>query len=121
MYYSEDTILSLAKQGLSTLSYLHSESIIHNTLSLSSFSIDEKLKMVFTPSSDKPDKVPYLAPEGEFSKKSDIWAFGCILYDLCTLQQIKPADSEDDTYSEFDSESMQKEGGDKSSEILSID
>ena len=120
MYYSEETILSLAKQGLSTLSYLHSESIIHNTLSLSSFSIDEKLKMVFSPS-EKPDKVPYLAPEEVFSKKSDIWAFGCILYDLCTLQQIKPADSEDDTYSEFDSESMQKEGGDKSSSNNSID
>jgi serine/threonine protein kinase len=52
--------------------------------------------MVFSPCDGaKPEEVPYLAPEHSsernylagavFTKKSDIWAFGALLYDLCTL------------------------------------
>lgn len=62
---------------------------------------------------DKVGTPYYLAPElwkdnPTYSKKSDIWALGCILYELCCFERPFPASEMDELQNKILNDKIQK-------------
>ena len=84
------------------LQYIHSLSIVHGDLKphncllqgplydvkLSDFGISHLLSPTLTHIYDQQGTLPYCSPEvlrgKPYNQKTDIWALGCILYEVCT-------------------------------------
>lgn len=103
-YFSEDEVMMWFVQIVLALKYIHSEKVLHRDLKTSNIflgegrtkvklgdfgiarvleqTLDAAVTMVGTPY--------YMSPEvcsnSPYSWKSDIWALGCVLYEMCMLK-----------------------------------
>ena len=85
------------------LLYIHEKKILHRdiktqnifltsngTVKLGDFGISKVLENSITSANTVVGTPYYLSPEAcenlPYSSKSDIWALGCVLYELCTLK-----------------------------------
>lgn len=101
---SDRTVLSVFIQLCEGLHYIHTHGIIHRdikpdnifithgVMKLGDFGLACAVPAVRKPSESCPVGTPYyIAPElwanKAHSTKSDIWALGCVLYQLCTLKR----------------------------------
>ncbi|MFO0118418.1 MAG: protein kinase domain-containing protein [bacterium] len=88
----------------SALEYIHSRRVIHrdiktqnlfltgnNTVKIGDFGISKVLESTTQIAMTVVGTPYYLAPEAcqsePYTTKSDIWALGCVIYELCTLKQ----------------------------------
>eukprot|EP00002_Diphylleia_rotans_P004997 TRINITY_DN1394_c0_g1_i3.p1 TRINITY_DN1394_c0_g1~~TRINITY_DN1394_c0_g1_i3.p1 ORF type:complete len:469 (-),score=113.49 TRINITY_DN1394_c0_g1_i3:305-1711(-) len=108
--FNEEQVVDWICQLVSALSYIHAHHIVHrdlktsnifltkkNVIKLGDFGIskildnttDLAMTMVGTPY--------YMSPEvcqnQPYNHKSDVWAMGCCIYEVCTLQRAFGADS----------------------------
>ncbi|XP_048827631.1 serine/threonine-protein kinase Nek1-like [Brienomyrus brachyistius] len=101
--FSEDQILDWFVQICLALKYVHHRNIVHRnikpqnifltkeeTIKLGDFGVSKILRRKDEYAKNKLEKPIYISPElwkGDiFNEKSDIWALGCVLYELCTLE-----------------------------------
>ena len=100
--------MSWLNQICSALAYLESRNIIHHDLKpqnifiygdqikIGDFGLSKALesKKYIETESDRGGTLYYTAPEiltnQPYNTRSDLWALGCILYELCTLQLAFP-------------------------------
>lgn len=100
----EDEILRLFVQILIALQHVHRENILHRDLKTQNILLNKKRKVVkivdfgiskILSSKSKANTVIgspcYISPElcegKPYNQKSDIWALGCVLYELTTLKR----------------------------------
>jgi NIMA (never in mitosis gene a)-related kinase len=100
----EDEILRLFVQILIALQHVHKENILHRDLKTQNILLNKKRKVVkivdfgiskILSSKSKANTVIgspcYISPElcegKPYNQKSDIWALGCVLYELATLKR----------------------------------
>jgi serine/threonine protein kinase len=101
--FSEDRILNIFSQLIRALRYLHEDKkIVHRDLKPANMILGEQDKLTITDfglakhykdlslMKSTVGTMIYWCPElvenKEYDKKADIWAAGCILYEMCTLQ-----------------------------------
>ncbi|XP_048826860.1 probable serine/threonine-protein kinase nek2 isoform X2 [Brienomyrus brachyistius] len=101
--FSEDQILDWFVQICLALKHVHDRSIVHRdikpqclflteeeTIKLGDFGVSKILSRKDEYAKTKLGMPIYIAPEVWkdkcFDNKSDIWALGCVLYELCTLE-----------------------------------
>jgi NIMA (never in mitosis gene a)-related kinase len=69
----------------------------NNTVKIGDFGISKVLESTTQIAMTVVGTPYYLAPEAcqsePYTTKSDIWALGCVIYELCTLQQPFKADN----------------------------
>jgi len=99
--------MSWLKQICSALAYLESEKIIHHDLKpenifiygdqikIGDFGLSKTLESKkYIETKSKRGTSCYMAPEillnEPYNTRSDLWALGCILYELCTLKLAFP-------------------------------
>jgi NIMA (never in mitosis gene a)-related kinase len=92
------------------LEYVHDQGVIHrdiktqnifltgnNTVKLGDFGVSKLLGTAISNAMTVVGTPYYMSPEvcksEPYSAKSDVWALGCILYELCTLKKAFEADN----------------------------
>ncbi|XP_048826858.1 probable serine/threonine-protein kinase DDB_G0284251 isoform X2 [Brienomyrus brachyistius] len=101
--FSEDQILDWFVQICLALKYVHDRNIVHRNIKpqniflakekaikLGDFGVSKVLHRKDEYANIKLETPVYIAPDlwksKCFNKQSDIWALGCVLYELCTLE-----------------------------------
>ena len=101
--FSEGVILNWFLQTCMALMYIHQKKILHRdiktqnifltsngTIKLGDFGISKILENSITQAKTTVGTPYYLSPEAcqnqNYNSKSDVWALGCVLYELCTLK-----------------------------------
>ena len=84
---NEEYLWNLFIQCAKALRYLHSNDIIHKSISPKHFLMtnEKVVKLELCP--DKDNFEIYQAPENEHSKKGDVYSLGCVFYQLVYLVQ----------------------------------
>ena len=102
-YFAEDMILIWFGQLISGLKYMKEKKILHrdlkpnnvfltsdNKIKIGDFGLAKTLDTTYDMAETRTGARVYMAPErhrGErYHHKVDVWALGCILYELCTLK-----------------------------------
>ncbi len=102
MYFSEAQVLDWIAQLCLAVQYMHSRLVLHrdlksqnvfltadNTVRLGDFGIARVLEHTFECAKTVVGTPYYMSPEvcenKAYDAKSDLWALGCVLYELCTL------------------------------------
>ena len=92
------------------LEYVHGRRVIHrdiktqnifltgnNTIKIGDFGISKVLETTCQNANTVVGTPYYMAPEAcqsePYTSKSDVWALGCILYELCSLKKAFEADN----------------------------
>ena len=92
------------------LEYVHARRVIHrdiktqnifltgnNTIKVGDFGISKVLESTTQVANTVVGTPYYMAPEAcqsePYTSKSDVWALGCLLYELCTLEKPFKADN----------------------------
>lgn len=108
--FEEKEIVNWMIQIATSLEFIHIRRVIHrdiktqnlfltgnNTVKLGDFGISKVLESTTQVAMTVVGTPYYMAPEAcqsaPYTTKSDIWALGCICYELCTLQQPFRADN----------------------------
>merc|ERR1719322_1081104 len=106
----EQKIASFFIQIVVALQYIHSQNILHRDLNTNNVLLDRKYRVVKlsdfgiskilntkTKASSVVGTPCYISPElcesNPYNQKSDIWALGCLLYELMTLRKAFEAQS----------------------------
>lgn len=101
--FTEEEILNWFIQICIALEYIHGRKILHrdvksqnifltnnNTVKLGDFGISKLLESTNEAAMTVVGTPYYMSPEvcenKPYTFKSDVWALGCVLYELCTLQ-----------------------------------
>ena len=104
-FFSEGEILDWFVQIVMALHHIHTKRILHrdlktqnifiskNLVKLGDFGIAKVMEGSMTAASTVIGTPYYMSPEvcqsQRYSYKSDVWALGCILYEMCALQQAR--------------------------------
>ncbi|XP_064477522.1 serine/threonine-protein kinase Nek8-like isoform X2 [Ornithodoros turicata] len=83
--FQEEEVLSYFAQILLALEHVHSRQILHRDLKTQNLLLNQNknvVKMVGTPSNLSPE----ICMGKPYNQKSDIWALGCVLYEMLTLK-----------------------------------
>lgn len=108
--FTEKEILNWFIQISIALEYIHGKKILHrdiksqnifltsnNTAKLGDFGISKLLETTNQAAMTVVGTPYYMSPEvcenKPYTYKSDVWALGCVLYELCTLQHAFAADN----------------------------
>ena len=108
--FSEVEIFNWFVQICLALEYVHGRKVIHrdiktqnifltgnNTVKVGDFGISKVLESTTQVAVTVVGTPYYMAPEAcqsePYTSKSDVWALGCILYELCTLKHAFQADN----------------------------
>ena len=108
--FSETEIMNWFVQLCLSLEYVHSRKILHrdlktqnifltkdNTVKLGDFGISKVLECTQDHAMTVQGTPYYMSPEvcqnKPYTYQSDIWALGCILYELCTLKHAFHAEN----------------------------
>jgi len=102
-YFTEDEIMHIFVQICLALKHIHSSRILHrdlkasnvfltgnNCVKLGDFGISKLLEGTLEPSISLVGTPYYMSPEvcqsKPYTMRSDIWALGCLLYEMCTFE-----------------------------------
>ncbi|CAI2359739.1 unnamed protein product [Moneuplotes crassus] len=108
--FTEDEILNWFVQISMALEYIHGRKVLHrdikasnifltgnNTVKLGDFGISRVLENTSDAAQTCVGTPYYLSPEvcknNPYTYKSDVWALGCVLYELCCLEHAFSADN----------------------------
>ncbi|VDN58093.1 unnamed protein product [Dracunculus medinensis] len=108
--FPESTVLNYFTQVAIGLEYMHSKQILHRDLKTENILLNKKRTIVklgdfgisreistFSLASTLVGTPKYLSPEicegRSYNQKSDIWALGCVLYELCELKKAFDGDN----------------------------
>eukprot|EP00966_Prymnesium_polylepis_P196835 4561283-Prymnesium_polylepis.1 len=105
VHFTESQILEWFVQMAMALHHVHSKKVLHrdlksqniflskNFVKVGDFGVVKLLDGSITSAHTAVGTPYYLSPEvcqgHKYSYKSDVWALGCILYELCALQQVR--------------------------------
>lgn len=109
-FFTEDEIFNWFVQICLALEYVHGRKVLHrdlkcsnifltgnNTVKLGDFGISKVLENTNQAAMTVVGTPYYMSPEvcqnHPYTFKSDVWALGCILYELCTLKHAFAADN----------------------------
>ena len=104
-YFDQETVLWFFYQLTSAVQYIHEIGIMHRdiktlniflmqsgVLKLGDFGIAKILDSQVSMAETQVGTPLYMSPEiiegKKYSNKSDIWALGCVIYELCTLSRV---------------------------------
>lgn len=108
--FTETEIFNWFVQLCLALEYIHGRKVLHrdlksqnvfltgnNTVKLGDFGISRVLENTTTSAMTVVGTPYYMSPEVcqnmPYTFKSDVWALGCVLYELCTLKHAFSADN----------------------------